>query len=96
MSSRKQSSKKIMSKYQGHGNPAYVIEAVQFFFHGEKLPMVSYSSSAATAHVLGAIGYKIELEEGDWITPQGEHYRTIKPDIFALAYIPLEENNATS
>lgn len=75
---------------------AVVIEAVQFFYGGEKVPGVSYpSADGKMAFVVTIHDQRAYLHDGDWVItePDGVHHYPCKPDIFAERYEPVETTN---
>lgn len=77
---------------------ATVIEAVQFFYGGERVPGVFYpSADGKMAFVVTIHRQRAYLQDGDWVItePDGEHHYPCKPDIFAERYEPVEESTMT-
>ncbi len=79
------------------------IDAVQFFYDGERVPGVFYPPTSedgktyeGDAYVVTIHGQPAYLQNGDWVItePDGEHHYPCKPDIFEATYeavVPLWE-----
>lgn len=72
-----------------------VVEAMQFFYDGERVPGVFYPPKSedgktyeGDAYVVTIHGQPAYLQNGDWVItePDGEHHYPCKPDIFEATY----------
>ncbi len=71
-----------------------VIEATQWFKHGDHPAVVEASLSGMNVNLIETLEGDHIVSSGDWIITgvKGEHY-ACKPDIFEMTYEPVEEKS---